>query len=56
VLDVPIESHNAVGAWHCLDGRAIDWPAACRFSYPNFVTEAVMTNPNNAYSVKCKPT
>jgi hypothetical protein len=56
VLDVPIESSNAVRGWHCLDGRPIDWRAACRLSYPNFVTEPVMTNPDDAYSVKCKPT
>jgi hypothetical protein len=56
VLDVAIESRGAVNAWHCLDGRAIDWPAACRFNYPNQATQPVMTNPDNAYSVKCKPT
>jgi hypothetical protein len=56
VLSVDVTSADAVRECRCLDGRPIDWPAACRLTYPNQDTEAVMTDPNDAYSVKCRPT
>jgi hypothetical protein len=46
---------GAVAAWRCQDGRPIDWAAACDQQYGPGTSRPVVYDPDNAYTVKCRP-